>query len=268
VEAEEGLGSLYAHAMLQLHRSSPELLELRRLALTFCATADVPLDLPELDEVIKYGLNCGMYNVEIVRKACGPFVEVIDGRVSLSHLSVRDYVLTADERGRNMFLPHSRMAAHATMATICLGYLCLDDHQQPFSCVPWYDYQENGQFPLLRYACLNWERHMRQAGPLDPTFLDILRKFITSNAGIRWATCYYPHFQRQLGESHPSAFAELRSIFLRIKSCVLKSTPTDARLSSPKAEICQALDTFLVQAFETVLAVERNKPVEVPNRPS
>jgi tetratricopeptide (TPR) repeat protein len=39
---------------------------------------------------------------------------------------------------------------------------------------------------------------------------------------------------------------------------VLKSTPTDARLSSPKAEICQALDTFLVQAFETVLAVERN----------
>lgn len=258
VEAEEGLSSMYAHAMIQLHRSSPELLELRKLALTFCATADVPLDLPEVDEVIRSRLDFGMDNVEILRKACGPFIEVVDGRVSLSHHSVRDYVLSTNRRGHNIFLPGSRMAAHATMATICLEYLCLDDHQQPFSCVSWYDYQGNGQFPLLRYACLNWERHMRQAGPLDPIFLDVLRKFVTSNAGIRWATCYYPHFQRQLGESHISAFTELRSIFLRIKSCVLQISSTNPHRLSAKAEICQNLDTFLIQAFETVLAVERN----------
>ncbi|OQE37745.1 hypothetical protein PENCOP_c009G06131 [Penicillium coprophilum] len=257
-EAEEGLGSLYAHAMLQLHRSSPELFELRKLVLTFCATADVPLGLSEIVDAIKIGLDHRIDSFEIIRKACGPFVEVIDGRVSLSHLSVREYVLTTDSKRRNLFLPDSLKGAHARMASICLQYLCHDDHQQPFSCVPWYDYQDNGQFPLLSYACLNWERHMRQAGLLDPMILEILRKFIASNAGIRWATCYYPHFQQQLGESHPSAFAELRSIFLRIKSCVLQSAPTGALLPSPKAEICQTLDTFLVQAFETVLAVERN----------
>lgn len=258
VKAEEGLDSLYAHAMLQLHRSSPELLELRKLALTFCATADVPLDLPEIGDALSFGLNCRLDTLEIVRKACGPFVQVIDGRVSLSHLSVRDYVLTTDRRRHNMFLPDSQRTAHAKMATICLGYLCLDDHQQSFSCVSCYDYQDNGQFPLLRYACLNWERHMRQAGPLDQTFLEILSKFITSNAGTRWATCYYPHFQRQLGESNPSAFAELRSVFLRIKRCVLQSAFTDPSLPISKADVCQALDTFLVQAFETVLAVQRS----------
>ncbi|KGO73482.1 hypothetical protein PEX1_093050 [Penicillium expansum] len=258
LEAEEGLSSLYAHAMLQLHRSSPELLEPRKLALTFCATADVPLDLTEIDDAIRFGLNYRMDTVEIVHKACGPFVEVTDGKVSLCHLSVRDYVLARDTRGNNIFLPDSEMAAHATMATICLGYLCLDDHQQPFSCVPWHDYQESGQYPLLRYACLNWERHMRQSGPLDPKFLKILRKFVTSNAGIRWAICYHPHFQRKMGESHISAIGELRSVLLRVKNSVIKNASTDARYSSPNAEICQALDTFLVQAFETVLAVERS----------
>lgn len=257
MEAEEGLNSLYAHAMLQMHRLSPELLELRKLALTFCATADVPLDLSEIHDAIRFGLNYSIGDLEIVRKACGPFVEVIDGRFSLSHLSVRDFVLTRDTKRKNMFLPDSRMTAHATMATICLGYLCLDDHQQPFSCVPWYDYQDNGEFPLLRYASLNWERHMRQAGQLDLTFVETLMKFVTSNAGTRWATCYYPHFQRQLGESHPSAIAELRSIFLRVKSCVLRSDPADSRLLTLKAEICQVLDIFIVQAFQTVLAVER-----------
>jgi tetratricopeptide (TPR) repeat protein len=258
VEAEEGLSSLYAHAMLQLHRSSPELLELRKLALTFCATADVPLDLTEIDDAIRFGLNCRMDTVEIVHKACGPFVDVTDGKVSLCHLSIRDYVLATDRRGNNIFLPDSQMAAHATMATICLGYLCLDDHQQPFSCVPWHDYQESGQFPFLRYVCLNWERHMRHSGPLDPKFLEMLRKFFTSNAGIRWATCYHPHFQRKMGESHISAIGELRSVLLRVKNSLLRNASTDTRYPSLNAEICQALDTFLVQAFETVLAVERS----------
>ncbi|OQE35114.1 hypothetical protein PENCOP_c014G06499, partial [Penicillium coprophilum] len=256
-ETKEGLDSLYAHTILQLHRTSPGLLEIRKLVLTFCSMAAMPLELSEICNASDIELNCHIESLDTIYKACGPLIEITDGRVSLSHLSIRDYIL-AGRRQDDISLPESSTAAHTTMANICLKYLCLDDHQQPFSCFPWYDNHENGQYPLLRYASLNWGRHMAQAGPLDLTSLEVLRSFIASNAGIRWATSYYPLFQHQRGESLPSAFAELQSLFLQIKSGVLKSGSINTHCSSTRAEICQVLDTFFVQSFETVLAVERS----------
>ncbi|CAI4218404.1 unnamed protein product [Parascedosporium putredinis] len=125
---------------------------------------------------------------------CGPLVHFVDGRLELTHASLKDY-LTQDVSSK-FRLPVRE--SHAALANICMEYLASfrsQDSGSNMEAIEMEDWeskvrQRMQKHPFVRYASLYWFKHLEEADtawssalyPLAALHCDLLRDRTTHSA--------------------------------------------------------------------------------------
>ncbi|KAI8686537.1 NACHT domain-containing protein [Fusarium keratoplasticum] len=184
----QGLSETYAKLLL---RTCPADVALVKKIMTWLAFSCVPLTLPQLWEAL--AIEKGENTIDDESRLRSPQDILLlgnsliavspDGHVALSHLSVRDY-LVSTEIGSN---PKTAVFAldpgvsHRELAQDCLTYLLLSD----LSSGPRNTEQEYlsrlVHFPLLQYATKYWFYHARNA-VVDDELRDLTMSFFAPEA--------------------------------------------------------------------------------------
>ncbi|OAL01344.1 hypothetical protein IQ06DRAFT_220549 [Phaeosphaeriaceae sp. SRC1lsM3a] len=176
-----------------LHRVQRHDIELLRKALLWTALSVYPMNVTEISDAIAIEANmCSLSEVEdsrildfndILRLGNGLLTLDSTGHVKLAHLSVLDYLLSADikcDPEVGAFWIDSK-EARGEMAVSCLTYLRLQDLAiGPVESLTIWE-QRLASLPLLRHAAKGWSYYHRQAGSNED--LDrIVQDFFSTNS--------------------------------------------------------------------------------------
>ncbi|KXH42787.1 hypothetical protein CNYM01_03810 [Colletotrichum nymphaeae SA-01] len=182
-----GLDETYGRSLLKV---PPSDIPLILKTLTWLAFSPVPITLHELWEALAIEKGNAVIDDESRLRSPQDILVIgkslitvsTDGHVMLSHLSVRDYLVSAEivevpETAKFSLRPGS---SHQELAQDCLTYLLLS----PFSDGPSSTQKEYlsrlKQFPLLKYATKYWFYHARNADYSEETQELAMRLFSKS----------------------------------------------------------------------------------------
>lgn len=170
----KGLNETYANI---LRRTSPEDSELLRRILVWVTCTVLPLTLENLREAIavEYDVTeieeieeSRLHNPrDILIVASSLLIVSEDGHVKLAHLSVKDYLLSAEIRGTPSIAVFSISLGevYRELALDCLAYLSLKSLSTGPSTTT-EDWESRlTSHPLLRHAAKGWTYYTRQAQP-------------------------------------------------------------------------------------------------------
>lgn len=170
----QGLSETYARLLL---RSCPSDTALVKKIMTWLAFSCIPLTLPQLWEAL--AIEKGQRSIDDESRLRSPQDILVlgnslisvsqDGRLALSHLSVQDYLVSAEIRSN----PSTAVFAldpgigHKELAQDCVSYLLLS-HLSSGPSNTEQDYLSRLiHFPLLQYATNYWFYHARNAAVDD-----------------------------------------------------------------------------------------------------
>jgi len=147
-------------------------------------------------------------NIKIrVAMCCGHLVKFQDDRLEFNHGDLRSVLLG---KGSELFVESdfdlSQRASHATLADICISYLNMTYFDEsgaaptPFTMDMWESKVRRRikQHPFVRYAALNWHKHMTKASPAWPganakAALDRMKRLVdgTTEHAKSWAEVWW-----------------------------------------------------------------------------
>ncbi|KAJ4223297.1 hypothetical protein NW759_005932 [Fusarium solani] len=184
----QGLSETYAKLLL---RTCPADVSLVKKIMTWLAFSCVPLTLPQLWEAL--AIEKGENTIDDESRLRSPQDILLlghsliavspDGHVALSHLSVRDYLVSAEIRNN----PQTAVFAldpgisHRELAQDCLTYLLLSNLSAGPSSTEEEYLSRLAQFPLLQYATKYWFYHARNA-VVDDELRDLTMNFFAPEA--------------------------------------------------------------------------------------
>ncbi|KAK7448602.1 hypothetical protein Landi51_06278 [Colletotrichum acutatum] len=182
-----GLDETYGRSLLRVPPSDVPLIQ---KTLTWLAFSPVPITLHELWEALAIEKGNDVIDDESRLRSPQDILVIgkslitvsTDGHVMLSHLSVRDYLVSAEivEVPETARFSLRSGSSHQELAQECLTYLLLS----PFSDGPSRTQKEYlsrlKQFPLLKYATKHWFYHARNADYSEETQELAMRLFSES----------------------------------------------------------------------------------------
>ncbi|KAK1503037.1 hypothetical protein CTAM01_05026 [Colletotrichum tamarilloi] len=182
-----GLDETYSRSLLKVPPSDIPLIQ---KTLTWLAFSPVPITLHELWEALAIEKGNDVIDDESRLRSPQDILVIgkslitvsTDGHVMLSHLSVRDYLVSAEivEVPETARFSLRSGSSHQELAQDCLTYLLLS----PFSDGPSSTQKEYlsrlKQFPLLKYATKYWFYHARNADYSEETQELAMRLFSES----------------------------------------------------------------------------------------
>ncbi|RSL81761.1 hypothetical protein CEP51_005637 [Fusarium floridanum] len=170
----QGLSETYAKLLVQC---SPTDVVLVRKIMTWLAFSSVPLTLHQLWEALAIekgqkvidGENRLRSPQDILLLGSSLLSASSDGHVALSHLSVRDYLVSSEIRNNPATAPYALdpSMSHKELAQDCLTYLLLSNLSAGPSDTEEEHLSRLEQFPLLQYATKYWFYHARKAAADD-----------------------------------------------------------------------------------------------------
>ncbi|RSM04434.1 hypothetical protein CEP52_006831 [Fusarium oligoseptatum] len=170
----QGLSETYAKLLVQC---SPTDVVLVRKIMTWLAFSSVPLTLHQLWEALAIekgqkvidGENRLRSPQDILLLGSSLLSASSDGHVALSHLSVRDYLVSSEIRNNPATAPYALdpSMSHKELAQDCLTYLLLSNLSAGPSDTEEEYLSRLEQFPLLQYATKYWFYHARKAAADD-----------------------------------------------------------------------------------------------------
>ncbi|RSL60738.1 hypothetical protein CEP54_006563 [Fusarium duplospermum] len=184
----QGLSETYAKLLM---RSCPADVALVKKIMTWLAFSCVPLTLPQLWEALAIEKGEKMIDDEsrlrspqdILLLGNSLIAVSPDGHVALSHLSVRDYLVSAEIKSN----PKTAVFAldpgicHRELAQDCLTYLLLSDLSSGPSNTEQEYLSRLAHFPLLQYATKYWFYHTRNAA-IDDELQNMTMNFFAPEA--------------------------------------------------------------------------------------
>ncbi|KAG5657886.1 hypothetical protein KAF25_007919 [Fusarium avenaceum] len=144
-------------------------------------------ELGELDDALGLIPDSAQF---IVSTLCQPLVQVIDGRVQLSHTSVRDFLLN----GKIGDIGFSASEPDATLARRCLEFLLRDEYAQKDRIgqllrrnLGYGGSAHDKESGFYEYAARNWNIHLTALSSPDPDLLRLAGSFLRSPQFAYWA---------------------------------------------------------------------------------
>ncbi|UPK96512.1 hypothetical protein LCI18_007447 [Fusarium solani-melongenae] len=184
----QGLSATYARLLL---RSCPADVALVKKIMTWLAFSYVPSTLPQLWEelAIEKGENViddesRLRSPQDILLLGNSLIAVSpDGRVALSHLSVRDYLVSTEIRSnpKTAVFAVDPGISHRELAQDCLTYLLLSDLSSGPSNTEQEYLSRLVDFPILQYATKYWFYHARNA-VVDDELRDLTMNFFAPEA--------------------------------------------------------------------------------------
>ncbi|KAI8724287.1 NACHT domain-containing protein [Fusarium sp. LHS14.1] len=184
----QGLSETYANLLL---RSCPTDIALVKKIMTWLAFSCVPLTLTQLWEAlaIENGQNViddesRLRNPQDILLLGHSLIAVSpDGHVALSHLSVRDYLVSTEIRSdpKTSVFALDPGIGHRELAQDCLTYLLLSGLSSGPSNTEVEYLSRLAHFPLLQYATKYWFYHARNA-TVDNQLQDLTMDFFAPEA--------------------------------------------------------------------------------------
>ncbi|RMJ16674.1 hypothetical protein CDV36_003668 [Fusarium kuroshium] len=170
----QGLSETYAKLLVQC---SPTDVVLVRKIMTWLAFSSVPLTLHQLWEAL--AIEKGQKVIDDENRLRSPQDILLlgsslisaspDGHVALSHLSVRDYLVSSEIGNNSATAPFALdpSMSHKELAQHCLTYLLLSNLSSGPSDTEEEYLSRLEQFPLLQYATKYWFYHAHKAAADD-----------------------------------------------------------------------------------------------------
>lgn len=183
-ELPRGLDETYSNI---LRNVSPRDATFVRKMLLWLAFSVLPLSLEQVHEAIAIEIgttnldeDCRLSNPQDILSLCGSLITISDDEsLSLAHLSVKDYLLSANIKDNADVSMYALTAneANEELAATCLTYLSYDEFKSgPCSCAD--DYASRlRRYPLLKHAATAWPYYVRGCNPSPDLEQRVLRFF-------------------------------------------------------------------------------------------
>lgn len=187
----EGLNETYANILKKTRKDDVGLL---RIALRWVALAPFPLTIEELRDAvaIEPGIRSldqleelRVNNADDILRVGGSLLSVSEkGHVRLAHLSVKNYLLSAEIRTNPevSYFAMSPEQENMQLALYCLTYLSLDTIAAG-PCVEVDEWAARlASHPLLKHAAKAWPYYLRAAGRIPIVMNRIVSEFFAPNS--------------------------------------------------------------------------------------
>ncbi|KAI9696263.1 MAG: hypothetical protein M1836_005816 [Candelina mexicana] len=175
-EVPEGMENLYVQMLEKVESQSPRLQAMAKRILTWTACSWRPLTIAELQTAMEPEFTGFVRLQETITQICGNFISVDNNKVSLVHLTARQFLLNSREGAPAFVAPEH---GHEHIACVCLKYLCNEKWKRIFKSIgnstslvknasPGQNrllLAEDGN-PLLSYSVCYYAFHVSKA-PLD-----------------------------------------------------------------------------------------------------
>ncbi|KAL8698546.1 MAG: hypothetical protein Q9224_001801, partial [Gallowayella concinna] len=186
-ELPHGMENLYITMLTKVESQTPRIRSMARRILLWVACAWRPLSIAELKVALQPDFTGFIRLEETIVDICGHFVSVSSSKVSMIHMTARDFLLKKDHE----HIPYiNSREAHTHIAETCLQHLSNDDwrrvfkqFQHPFS-PSGKDKRQNRLLlaeqghPFLGYATCYWAFHVSKAHLSSNTLVDTLQDFL------------------------------------------------------------------------------------------
>lgn len=186
-EVPQGMESLYTRMLAKVEEQSSQVRAMAERILTWAACAWRPLSIPELAVALQPDFT-GFIRLEAtVVDICGHFVSVDNSRVSIIHMTAREFLL----KGGIEHCPFiNNREAHTHLAETCLRYLSSNEWRRVFGRLQRpldfskKDTRQNRLLlaeeghPFLGYATRYWAFHVSKAHISSQALSKALQKFL------------------------------------------------------------------------------------------
>lgn len=184
-ELPEGMENLYNSMLDKVEAQVPRIQAMARRILSWIACAWRPLTIAELEIALQPEFTKFVRLEETVVDICGHFVSVHNSRVSMIHITAREFLLKKDHD----HLPYiDSREAHTHIAGTCLRHLSSDDWRRVFKQFQHLsslkDKRQNRLLlaeqghPFLGYATCYWAYHVSKARLSSQALVDTLQDFL------------------------------------------------------------------------------------------
>ncbi|KAL8671210.1 MAG: hypothetical protein Q9168_004285 [Polycauliona sp. 1 TL-2023] len=193
-ELPMGMESLYSRMLAKVQNQSPRLRGMAERILTWVACSWRPLGVSELAIALQPDFTGFIRLEDTVVEICGHFVSVHDSRVSIIHISARDFLLK--KSGESIPVINSR-EAHTHLAETCLRHLSKDEWRRVFKHfqrpldISKMEKKRNGLLlaeeghPFLGYATCYWAFHLSKAHLSSQSLNNTLQEFLNDHC-LTW----------------------------------------------------------------------------------
>ncbi|KAI4268566.1 MAG: hypothetical protein LQ337_007765 [Flavoplaca oasis] len=188
-ELPQGMENLYDRMLAKVQNQTPRLRAMAERILSWVACSWRPLSVSELAVALQPEFTGFVRLEETVLEICGHFVSVHNSRVSIIHMTARDFLLK--KSGDTAPFINSR-DVHTHIAEICLRHLSSDKWRRVFKEIqnP-FEASKNGRkqnrlllmgadYPFLGYATCYWAFHLSKAHLSVQSLVDTLQEFLNS----------------------------------------------------------------------------------------
>ncbi|KAL8879605.1 MAG: hypothetical protein Q9198_002817, partial [Flavoplaca austrocitrina] len=188
-ELPQGMENLYDRMLAKVQNQTPRLRAMAERILSWVACSWRPLSVSELAVALQPEFTGFVRLEETVLEICGHFVSVHNSRVSIIHMTARDFLLK--KSGDTSPIINSR-DVHTHIAEICLRHLSSDKWRRVFKEIqnP-FEASKNGRkhnrllllgvnYPFLGYATCYWAFHLSKAHLSLQSLVDTLQEFLNS----------------------------------------------------------------------------------------
>ncbi|CAO2649247.1 Nn.00g066320.m01.CDS01 [Neocucurbitaria sp. VM-36] len=169
---------------------------------------EMPLDLAAAAETIKLDINADMFykegrrlrNPRTLLRLCPSLITLIPRTepsdpeyITLSHASVKDFLLSERIRDDSIGLFHiSRVRAPLYVTESCVAYMLhVSNEIYDVDATDWY-WQMFKKFPLLEYARIFWDTHVRKTHTIETEKLNMLVLEYASSQLLQRLSAMFP----------------------------------------------------------------------------
>ena len=185
-EVPRGMEQLYEKMLKGVETQTPRLQLMTKRILTWASFCWRPLSIAELEVALEPEFKGFVKLQDTIAQICGHFVSVENSRLTLIHLTARQF-LSTDRNGVPAFIQNRY--GHDHIAIVCLNYLSTDNWRRVFNSI------EKGipkrtrdsrvgrlllgenDHPFLSYAICYWAYHVSKASVNSRDLLESLQNF-------------------------------------------------------------------------------------------
>lgn len=188
-EMPRGMEHLYDRMLESIQSQSTRLQVMAKRILTWAACCWRPLSIAELQVALEPEFTGFVRLQDTIVQICGHFISVDNGKVSLIHMTARQFLLNCRGSVPAFIDPG---CGHEHIATVCLKHLSDDQWKRVFktvesstSAAKTTDSRTNRLLlaeqghPFLGYATCYWAYHVSKSSPESEHLPAVLRSFFT-----------------------------------------------------------------------------------------
>ncbi len=180
-EMPKGMEHMYIRMLEKIETQSPRLQLMAKSILTWTACCWRPLALTELQTALEPEFSGFVRLQETIIQICGNFISVDNDKVSLIHMTARQFLLSTRD-GVPAFIDSG--SGHERIATVCLRHLSDEKWKRIFKTVETSRSPKKNRLllaekgnPFLGYSVCYYAYHVSQSSPDSEQLPAILKNF-------------------------------------------------------------------------------------------